>query len=75
VVEALTGWLGMVVIGLTVVVALALEVRDGRADADGDAIVVPRRSRRAGHVLNLVLVVLVAASLAATGVRLATLAF
>ncbi|MFW3172990.1 hypothetical protein [Geodermatophilus sp. CPCC 206100] len=74
-VEALTGWLGMVLIGLTVVVALALEVRDARPDGDGDALVVPRRSRRAGRLLNLVLVVLVVACLAATAVRLATLAF
>jgi hypothetical protein len=82
VVDALTGWLGLVLIGLTVVVALALEVRDERTSADGtvartdgDSLVVARRSRRAGRVLQLVLAVLVAGCVAATVVRLATLAF
>jgi hypothetical protein len=82
VVDALTGWLGMALIGLTVLVALALEVRDERtsadgtvARADGDGLVVARRSRRAGRVLLLALAVLVAGCLAATVVRLATLAF
>ncbi|MGK5110455.1 MULTISPECIES: hypothetical protein [unclassified Geodermatophilus] len=81
-VDALTGWLGMTLIGLTVVVALALEVRDERTSADGtvartdgDSRVVARRSRGAGRVLQLLLAVLVAGCLAATVVRLATLAF
>jgi hypothetical protein len=75
VVDALTGWLGMVLIGLTVVLALAIEVRDERAATDGGAVPGGRRSRRSRRVWLLVLAVLVVASLAATGIRLATMAF
>ncbi|ADB73217.1 hypothetical protein [Geodermatophilus obscurus] len=74
-VDALTGWLGMVLIGLTVVLALAIEVRDERAATDGGAVPGGRRSRRSRRVWLLVLAVLVVASLAATGIRLATMAF
>ena len=74
-VDALTGWLGMVLFGLTVVLALAIEVRDERAATDGGAVPGGRRSRRSRRVWLLVLAVLVVASLAATGIRLATMAF
>ena len=74
-VDALTGWLGMVLIGLTVVLALAIEVRDERATADGEAVPLGRRRPRSRRVWLLVLAVLVVASLAATGIRLATMAF
>ena len=74
-VDALTGWLGMVLIGLTVVLALAIEVRDERAATDGGAVPGGRRSRRSRRVWLLVLAVLAVACLAATGIRLATMAF
>jgi hypothetical protein len=75
VVDALTGWLGMVLIGLTVVLALAIEVRDERAATDGGAVPGGRPSRRSRRVWLLVLAVLVVTCLAATGIRLATMAF
>jgi hypothetical protein len=75
VVDALTGWLGLVLIGAALALTVALEVRDERADrpARSGAVVTARQSRRATRVLHLVLAALVLAVLAATVVRLVAL--
>jgi hypothetical protein len=77
VVSALTGWLGLVLVVLAVLTTLALEVRDERLPGDEGsrgAAVTRSRSRAAGRVLHLVLLLLIVAFLAATAVRMATLA-
>ena len=65
-VDALTGWLGMVLIGLTVVLALAIEVRDERAATDGGAVPGGHPSRRSHRVCLLVPAVPVVAGPAGT---------
>jgi hypothetical protein len=71
VVDLLTGWLGLVIIGAAVAAALTLEVADERASAATGPTAGRARLLRRG--LTAAVVVLVLLVLTATGVRLIAL--
>jgi hypothetical protein len=67
--DALSGWLGVAVIGAALLVSVVLEVVDQRvASVIGDA--ERSRTRSVGRGLHVALVVLALAALAATAVRI-----